>query len=61
LHLEARGRFFDIGDFIDALESKPLVAGVNRAHLTYQEATDPEIYLDLDLSVFIQSGEGDLL
>lgn len=61
LHLEARGRFFDVGDFIDALESKSLVAGVKRAHLTYQEAADPEIYLDLDMSVFIQSGEGDLL
>jgi hypothetical protein len=61
LHVEARGRFIDVGNFIDALEVKSLVAGVKRARLTYQEATDPDIYLDLDMSVFIQSGEGDLL
>ncbi len=53
LLIEGRGRFFAIGDFLDTLESEPVIASVNFVELTYQQAVDPEIYFKARMDIFV--------
>lgn len=61
IDMNGQGRFFDIGDFIDSLESDVIIAGIDNIKLIYQSSTDPEIYFAVVAEVFILSGEGGLL
>jgi Tfp pilus assembly protein PilO len=54
LHLEARGRFFDIGDFISALKEEQMVAVIRNTTIYYQAAANPQVYLNLDLDLFVR-------
>lgn len=54
MHLEARGRFFDIGGFVEALEKEQMVAVIRNATVYYQQAANPQVYLNLDLDLFVR-------
>jgi len=53
LILEGRGRFFAIGDFLEMLESEPVIADVKFVELAYQKAVDPEIYFKARMDIFV--------
>jgi hypothetical protein len=59
MEVEGQGRFFDIGDFIDALEEDLVVAGVDRVSVIYQTTTDPEVYFSVLAQVFVLCAEVD--
>ncbi len=59
LDVDGKGRYFDIGDFIGALEDEVLVAGIDKLELTYKQAINPKIDFSLGLEVFILSEEGE--
>jgi Tfp pilus assembly protein PilO len=61
MKIEGRGRFIDIGDFIDSLENDMIVAGIDELKLKYQSASDPEIYFRVEADIYVLEGEGDLL
>ena len=53
LLLEGRGRFFSIGDFLEMLESEPVISSVNFVELAYQQTVDPEIYFKARMDIFV--------
>jgi len=59
MEVEGQGRFFDIGNFIDALENDMVVAGVDRVNVIYQGSTDPEVYFRVLAKVFVLCAEVD--
>lgn len=59
LEVEGQGRFFDIGDFVDALEEDLVVAGIDRVSVVYQATIDPEVYFSVLAQVFVLCAEVD--
>lgn len=59
MEVEGQGRFFDIGNFIDALEDEMVVAGIDRVNVIYQGSTDPEVYFRVLAQVFVLCAEVD--
>ena len=53
LDLTGRGRYFNIGEFLAALDREVVVAGVETIDLTHRAAADPEVYFDMSLRVYL--------
>ena len=61
LKLEGRGRFFNIGNFLDSLENDVSVADLEKLKLVYQRPIDPEIYFSMSVDIFVLPPEEKVL